>query len=56
MAMCSFVPPFREANFFGVPPRVFEKLGCAAGEKSFRNTALDRASLHPLCLKGDPPE
>jgi hypothetical protein len=39
MAMYSFVPPFREAKFFGVPSCVFDKLGCAAGEKSLQNTA-----------------
>jgi hypothetical protein len=33
MAMYSFIPPFREAKFCGVPSCVFEKLGCAAGEK-----------------------
>jgi hypothetical protein len=38
MAMCSFVSPFREAKFCGVPSRVFDKLGRAAGEKSLRNT------------------
>jgi hypothetical protein len=33
MAMYSFVHPFREAKFCGVPSCVFDKLGCAAGEK-----------------------
>jgi hypothetical protein len=33
MAVYSFVPPFREATFCGVPSRVFDKLGGAAGEK-----------------------
>jgi hypothetical protein len=37
MAMYSFVPPFREAKFCGMPSCVFDKL-----EKSLRNTALDR--------------
>jgi hypothetical protein len=41
MAMYSFVPPFRDAKFCGVPSCVFDKLGCAASEKRFRNTALD---------------
>jgi hypothetical protein len=36
--MYSFVPPFREAIFCGVPSCVFEKLGCAAGEENLRNT------------------
>jgi hypothetical protein len=40
MAMCSFVPPFREAKFCGVPSCAFDKLGCAAGEKRLRNTVL----------------
>jgi hypothetical protein len=33
MAMYSFVSPFREAKFCGVPSCVVDKLGCAAGEK-----------------------
>jgi hypothetical protein len=33
MVIYSFVPPFREATFRGVPSCVFEKSGCAAGEK-----------------------
>jgi hypothetical protein len=40
LAMYSFVPPFREATFCGVPSCVFDKSGCAAGEKMLRNTAL----------------
>jgi hypothetical protein len=39
--MYSFVPPFRKAKFCGVPSRVFDKLGCAAGEKSLRNTGIE---------------
>jgi hypothetical protein len=39
--MYSFVPLFREAKFCGVPPCVFGKLGCAAGEKRLRNTGLE---------------
>jgi hypothetical protein len=31
---------FREAKFCGVPSYVFDKLGCAAGEKMLWNTAL----------------
>jgi hypothetical protein len=38
MLMHSFVSPFRKAKFCGVPSRVFDKLGCAAGEKRLRNT------------------
>jgi hypothetical protein len=41
MAMYIFVPPFREAKFCGVPSRVVNKLGCAAGEKRLRNTGLE---------------
>jgi hypothetical protein len=33
VVMYSFVPSFREAKFCGVPSCVFDKLGCAAGEK-----------------------
>jgi hypothetical protein len=40
MAMYSFVPPFRDATFCGVPSCVSDKFGCAAGEKSLRNTGL----------------
>jgi hypothetical protein len=41
MAMYSFVSPFREAKFCGVPLCVFDKLGCAAGEKKVANTGID---------------
>jgi hypothetical protein len=40
MTMYSFVPPFREATFCGVPLCVFDKLGCAAGGRRWRNTNL----------------
>jgi hypothetical protein len=33
MAMWSFVPPFRDAKFYGVPSGVFDKLESATGEK-----------------------
>jgi hypothetical protein len=36
--MYSFIPPFYEAKFCGVPSRVFDKLGCAAGEESLWNS------------------
>jgi hypothetical protein len=36
----SFVPPFREAKFCGLPSCVFDKLGCAAGKKRLRDTGL----------------
>jgi hypothetical protein len=41
MAIYSFVPPFRKVKFCGVPSCVFDKLGCAAGEKSLWNTYLE---------------
>jgi hypothetical protein len=37
----SFVSPFREAKFCGVPSCGFDKLGCAAGEKYLRNTDVE---------------
>jgi hypothetical protein len=40
MAMYSFVPPFRDMQFRGVPSCVFHKLGCAAGEEILLNTAI----------------
>jgi hypothetical protein len=42
MALYSFVSPFREAEFCGVPSCVFDKLVCAAGDKYLRDTALDQ--------------
>jgi hypothetical protein len=44
MAMDSFVPPFREAKFCGVPSCVFYELGCAAIDESLRNTVLNTQS------------
>jgi hypothetical protein len=46
MAMFRFVPPFREAKFCGVPSYVFDKLGCAVGEKRLRNTDVDIVTKH----------
>jgi hypothetical protein len=40
MVIYSFVPPFREATFFGVPSCVFDNLRCAAGEEILWNTDL----------------
>jgi hypothetical protein len=40
VTMYRFVPPFREAKFCGVPSYVFDKLGCAAGEKRDCGTQL----------------
>jgi hypothetical protein len=54
MAMYSFVLPFREAKFCGVPSCVFHKLGCAAGEKSLRNTALQHAIQETHCTMISP--
>jgi hypothetical protein len=42
MAMYSLVPPFREATYCGALSCVFDKSGCAAGEKRLQNTALRR--------------
>jgi hypothetical protein len=52
MAMYSFVPPFREATFCGVPSCVFDKLGCATGEKSLRNTGLGSSKKFTSGIKG----
>jgi hypothetical protein len=41
MVMYSFVHPFCEATFCGVPSCVFDKLGCAASEKMLRNTGIE---------------
>jgi hypothetical protein len=41
MNVYSFVPPFREAKFCGVPSCVFDKLECAAGEESLRDTDVE---------------
>jgi hypothetical protein len=49
MVMYSFVPPFCEAKFCGVPSCFFDKLGCAVGEKSLRNTALS-CTVHGVCI------
>jgi hypothetical protein len=38
--MYSFVPPFRKATFCGVLSCVFDKSGCAVGEKRLQNTVL----------------
>jgi hypothetical protein len=43
MARYSFVSPFREAKFCGVPSCIFNKLGCAAGEGMLRNTDLEES-------------
>jgi hypothetical protein len=45
MVMYSFVRPFREAKFWGVPSCVFDELGCAPGEKMLRNTAVDECQI-----------
>jgi hypothetical protein len=45
MAVYSFVSPFREAKFCGVPSCVFDKLGCAAGEKRLRSTGLCEGTI-----------
>jgi hypothetical protein len=45
MAVYNSVPPLREAKFCGVPSCVFDKLGCAAGERRLRNTAVETRKL-----------
>jgi hypothetical protein len=40
MAMYSFVAPFHEAEFCGVPLCVFDKLGHATGGKRLLNTVI----------------
>jgi hypothetical protein len=40
MVIQSFIPPFLEAKFCGVPSCVLDKLGCAEGEKSLQNAVL----------------
>jgi hypothetical protein len=40
MTVYSFVPPFREATFCVVAACVFDKSGCAAGEKSSSSSSL----------------
>jgi hypothetical protein len=41
MAMYSFVPAFREVTIFGVPSCVFDKFGCAAGEKRLQDSVVN---------------
>jgi hypothetical protein len=43
MIMHGFVTHFHQAKFCGVPSYVFDKLGCAAGEVSVRNTTYAAA-------------
>lgn len=38
VATYSYVLAFREATFRGVSSRVFEKLGCVAGETTLRDS------------------
>jgi hypothetical protein len=39
----SFLPPFHEATFCGVPSCVSDKLGCAAGEIRLQNFAQNQS-------------
>jgi hypothetical protein len=50
MDMYSFLSPFHEVKFYGVPSCVFDKLGCAMGEESLRNTGLDYSTYRDLML------
>lgn len=47
MAICSFVTPFREAKFCSIPSCVFDKLGCAVGEKRLRSSRIEPGSIFP---------
>jgi hypothetical protein len=49
MAMYSFVPPFRETKFCGVPSCVFDISGCATGEKRLRNADLNDMKYSIAC-------
>jgi hypothetical protein len=51
MAMCRFVPPFREAKFCGVPSCVFDNLGCAVDEKKVPEHWYRRQCLPPISLQ-----
>jgi hypothetical protein len=42
----TYLWPFGEAKFCGVPSCVSDKLGCAADEKRLQNTGLD--NIYPL--------
>jgi hypothetical protein len=46
MIMPSFISPFHEVKFCGLPSCVFDKLGCAIGEKILWNTALQTSFLN----------
>jgi hypothetical protein len=48
MAMYSFVPPYRKAKFCGV----FDKLGCAAGEKGCGTLSYTQASCTHIITCG----
>jgi hypothetical protein len=48
MAMCSFVPPFHEVKFCGVPSCVFGKLLCAAGEKKVAEHRPILSQMNPV--------
>jgi hypothetical protein len=47
MTAYSFVPPFRDLIFWGVPSCVFEKLGCAACGERLRISGVEYASGLP---------
>jgi hypothetical protein len=51
MVMYSFVPPYREAKFCGVPSCVFDKLGCSAGENKFSEHCYSGRILCVLRIK-----
>jgi hypothetical protein len=49
MVVYGFVPPCRKVKVCGVQPCVFDKLGCATGEKRLRNTDVDYRSKQNIC-------
>jgi hypothetical protein len=48
-AMYNIVLPFHEAKFCGVLSRIFDKFGCAAGKKHWRETAVFAAAFNWNC-------
>jgi hypothetical protein len=52
VAIYSYVSPFHEAEFCGMPSRAFDKLGCAMGEKSLQDTGIFSSPLYSTLLCG----
>jgi hypothetical protein len=51
VVMHNFLSSFREAKSFGAPSSVFDTSGCAAREKSLRNTGVDRKTIYNFIRK-----